>query len=91
MIAWGKSEDGSDDVAVFTGIADWDGATLTMRREPESASFVVDPAWLPRIKPVPEELKSTLLDAEYYFSVTVGNVEDASGFESTGLRWPGDE
>jgi hypothetical protein len=25
MIAWGRKDDGSDDVAVFTGVASWDG------------------------------------------------------------------
>jgi len=41
MIAWGEKPDGSDDVAVFSGIAQWDGVSLTMRRDPVTASFVV--------------------------------------------------
>ncbi len=28
MIAWGKKSDGSDDVAVLFGIAEWDGTAL---------------------------------------------------------------
>ena len=28
MIAWGKKANGEDDVVVFTGLADWDGALL---------------------------------------------------------------
>jgi hypothetical protein len=32
MIAWGEKTDGTDDVAVFSGIAEWDGIVLTMRR-----------------------------------------------------------
>jgi hypothetical protein len=92
MIAWGKNEDGSDDVAVFTGVAEWDGAVLMMRREPEASSFAIPPGWLPRLQIVRDDMRPTLLDAEYSFSVTVGNLgdgEDVSVFQSTGLRWPG--
>jgi hypothetical protein len=92
MIAWGKNEDGSDEVAVFTGVGEWDGAVLRMRREPESSSFTIPSEWLLRLQPVRDDVRSTLLDAEYSFSVTVGNLqsgEDASVFQSTGLRWPG--
>lgn len=91
MIAWGKSRDGSDDVAVFAGVAHWDGTTLTMRCEPESSSFVIPTEWLPRIQVVPEDLKPTLLGADYSFSVTVGDLEgneDGRASNSTGLRWP---
>jgi hypothetical protein len=92
MIAWGKSGDGSDDVAVFSGVAEWDGVVLRMRREPESSSFTIPSEWLPRLQPVRDDVRATLLDAEYSFSVTVGNLDnggDASVFQSTGLRWPG--
>jgi hypothetical protein len=94
MIAWGTKPDGSDDVAVFTGLAEWDGLVLTVRRQPDSASFVIPAKWLPRLKPVEDGLRETLLDAEFCFSVSVGNLgadEDASGFHETGLKWPGDE
>jgi hypothetical protein len=75
MIAWGKNEDGSDDVAVFTGVAEWDGTALRMRREPESSSFKIPSEWLSRLQPVRDDMRPTLLDAEYSFSVTVGNLD----------------
>lgn len=94
MIAWGKKADGSDDVAVFAGIAEWDGEVLTIRREPDSASFVVPGEWLARLRRVEGYLKATLLNAEYCFSVSIGNLgadEDSSIFRDTGLKWPRDE
>ena len=92
MIAWAKKTDGSDDVAVFTGIAEWRGAALTLVREPPESSFVLDDECLERLKPVPDDLKTMLLDAEYQFSVTVGDLDEAADRETmlkTGLRWPG--
>jgi hypothetical protein len=91
MIAWGEKADGEDGVVVFTGLADWDGTMLTMRREPAESSFVVPAEWLPRIQPVQADLRETLLGAEYQFSVTIGNLDeddDASLYQATGLKWP---
>jgi hypothetical protein len=93
MIAWGKQPNGEDDVVVFTGLADWDGAILTMRRVPPETSFVVPAEWLPRIQRVPSDLKETLLGADYRFSVTIEQLdenEDASLYQATGLKWPQD-
>lgn len=77
MIAWGEKGAGGDDVAVFTGIADWDGRRLIMRREPDSSSFAIPDEWLDRLKAVEPDLKETLLGAEFHFSVTVGNLPDS--------------
>ena len=93
MIAWGTKPDGSDDVVVFTGIADWDGKRLTMLRQPPSESFPIPDEWLDRVKPTPPNLKVTLLDAEYSFSVTVGALPDgtsAGEHLKTTLKWPTD-
>jgi hypothetical protein len=59
LIAWGKKAGGGDDVAVFSGIAMWDGEVLTMRREPDSTSFVIPAEWLARLRPVEHGLKVT--------------------------------
>ena len=94
MIAWGTKPSGEDDVAVFTGLADWDGTVLTMRRETAESSIVVPGEWLSRIRAVREDLRQTLLGAEYQFSVTIGSLdenEDASLYQSTGLKWPPSE
>ncbi len=91
MIAWGEKEDGSDDVTVFTGIADWRDRHLTMVREPKESSFQIPDEWLNRLNPVEEKLKEILLEADYCFSVSIGNLsdgEDLSMLQKTGLRWP---
>ena len=88
MVAWGKEEDESDRVAVFTGVADWDGKCLRMRRE-RGGVFEVRPEWWERIRPANAEVREIVLQAEFCFSVAVGDVEDAGdGLEKTGLKWP---
>jgi hypothetical protein len=93
MIAWGEKPDGSSDVAVFSGLAQWDGLSLTMQRENGKASFLVPGEWISRIGPVVADIKEILPDADFYFSVTVGNLDvgkDHSAFIATGLKWPSD-
>jgi len=94
MIAWGKKENGEDDVIVFTGVANWDGKTLTMTREPASSSYKLPTDLLAKIKPVQPEIKSILLEAEYAFSVRVNDLPDdadMSEFRKTGLQWLNDQ
>jgi hypothetical protein len=91
MIAWAKKDDGGDDVTVFTGIASWDGKTMTMRREPIESSLEIEMDWLERIQEVRPDLRDTLLGAEYSFSVSVGDISEAdnpSELKQTGLKWP---
>jgi hypothetical protein len=93
MIMWGKHPDGSGEVAVFAAPAHWNGVELTMRFEPpRPTEFLVEEEWLPRIKPVPDDVKEILLHADFYFSVTVGDVDnddfDPTQFRKTGLKWP---
>lgn len=94
MLVWGERADGSDDVAVFTGVGEWDGRCLRMLRQPDPSSFQVQDEWLDRLKPVPADLRATLLDAEYYFSLTIGSLpedRELSEYIFTGLKWPGDD
>ncbi len=94
MIAWGKNEDGSDDVAVFTGTAQWDGQRLILVRAAGEPSFVVEREWLDRIRPVDPDLRSTLNEADYQFSGTIGPIppgDDESQYLPTGLKWPTNE
>ena len=91
MIAWGEKEDGSEDVVVFAGIANWDGENLTMLCEPPHSSFQVPNEWWDRLQPVSDDLKEVLLEADFCFSVTVGNLlegEKVSAYIKTGLKWP---
>jgi hypothetical protein len=90
MVAWSKDEEGKDDVAVFTGTAVLSESGLSLKRSDDSFLELRD-EWIERIEKVPSHLKETLMDADYLFSVSVGNVSDGSdfsGFEETGLKWP---
>lgn len=71
MVAWARKPDGSDDVVVFSGIGHWDGQHLTMLRGPGSSPFPVADEWLGLIRPVEPDLKSALLNAQFFLSVTV--------------------
>jgi hypothetical protein len=94
MMAWGKKADGKDDVAVFTGTAEWDGSRLLIRRGHGDPPVEVQDEWLARIEPVDPSLRAELLGAEYCFHVTSGPLprgEDMSAYRDTGLTWPPDE
>jgi hypothetical protein len=94
MLAWSRKPDGTDDVAVFTGIGDWDGQRLVMLRGHGEPPFEVSDDWLDRLEPVDPDLQAELLGAEYYFSVTVGPLPDGADmneYQETGLKWPQDD
>jgi hypothetical protein len=91
IVAWGEKPDGTDDVVVFTGTAQWDGRHLTMRRD--GSSFQIPDEWRDRLKPVDITLRATLLEADYFFSVAIGDLPDGadiSHYLQTGLKWPAD-
>src|SRR5882724_1527548 len=51
MMVWGKKADGTNDVAVFTGTAEWDGQRLVMLRGHGEPPLEVQGEWLDRLKP----------------------------------------
>ena len=90
MVAWSKDVDGKDDVVVFTGTAVLTEYGITLKRS-DTSSFELQDEWIERIEKVPSHLKETLMDADYLFSVSIGNLSDDSGFsgfEETSLKWP---
>jgi hypothetical protein len=93
MIAWAQNPDGSDNVAVFTGIARFRGSSLIMTRTPPESSFEVPAHLLERIRHVADAFKEMLLNADYSFSVSVGSIDECDESEAklmqqTGLKWP---
>ncbi len=94
IIAWAKDEKGEEDVAVFTGVASWNGKQLTLLRHPEQDSFVIPNDWLSRLKEMTPDLRDILLDADFSISVSVGLLPDnadLSQYENLPLRWPHNE
>jgi hypothetical protein len=91
LLLMGTKEDGDDDWAVFGGIASLEAGVLYMDRGEGKPRIKIREEWLGRIRMVEPESRETLLDADYYLPLTIGNLppdEDGAGFDSTGLKWP---
>lgn len=89
IIAWAKDAEGKDDVAVFAGVLRLGAIGYVLEREGGDFSFQIQEEWLPRIKAVPEELRQTLLGAEYQLSLSVSSAEAEVGpLITTSLKWP---
>lgn len=88
LILWAKTNEGEDDVIVYSGTLVKKNKNYYLKREDDTEPEIRN-EWLPRIEPVPEDLKETLLGCEYQLSLTVGNSKDATeALESFGLKWP---
>ena len=90
MIAWGVDANGADEAVVYSGTAEWTGRDLVLQRD-DQASMVVLPEWYERIQPVSEDLRETLLGADYWFSVAIGPLPEGANtaeYGRTGLKWP---
>jgi hypothetical protein len=64
---------------------------LVLDRGDDASRVKLLPEWLPRIKPVSDELRADLLDAELCLSLTIGPIPegaDPSEFEDIGLHHP---
>ena len=64
-----KDEKNEDDWAVFTGTAKWNGNKLILDRGKDKELFTVPDDVLFRVKRVDEDVKDTLLGAEYFYSI----------------------
>lgn len=63
IILWGEC-DGEEEASCHTGTLRKSGARYEFYRGEGSPAFNLEPQWLERIKPVPDDLKETLLDAD---------------------------
>jgi len=83
--------DERDESAVFTGTAHWDGNHLFMLCKDPDEPFEIRAEWYSKIQSTPEASKKDLLDAEFFFWLSVGDVpacSDEAEFQKTGLKWP---
>jgi hypothetical protein len=89
LLLMGTSPKGEDDWAAFAGTARLDDGTLYLDRD-SAPAFEIRPEWIERIVPVEPALRETLLGADYYLPLTVGNrpSADGEGLLPTGLKWP---
>lgn len=70
IILWGEC-DGEEEASCHTGTLRKSGARYEFYRGEGSPAFNLEPQWLERIKPVPDDLKETLLSADVSLSLTV--------------------
>ncbi len=70
IILWGEC-DGEEEASCHTGTLRKSGARYEFYRGEGSPAFNLEPQWLERIKPVPDDLKETLLNADVSLSLTV--------------------
>jgi hypothetical protein len=88
LLVWSKDNNGADDVRVFTGIAKWHDDKLYLKRI-EGLMLLPD-EWIEKIKPVGKDLQDTLLNSEYYISLTIENLpekEDISKLIKLPINW----
>jgi hypothetical protein len=90
LVLWGKSADGTDDVAVYPGVLSHSGGRYYLQRPGSNSQPVLSTEWLPRISEVPSDLRETLCNCDFQLSLTIGDVsdEEAQGLEHFGLTWP---
>ena len=90
LVLWGKSADGSDDVAVYPGVLTQRGGRYYLHRRTADSPPELSSEWLARISEVPADLRETLCNCDFQLSLTVGDVsdEEAKGLKHFGLTWP---
>jgi hypothetical protein len=90
LVLWGKSFDGSDDVAVYPGVLAERGGRYFLQRRGVDSSPELSSEWLARISEVPDDLRETLCNCDFQLSLAVGDVsdEEAKGLKHFGLTWP---
>jgi hypothetical protein len=94
LILWDKNRNGEDEVWVHAGTVQPSGSDLVLDGGENGPRVKLLPEWLPRNKPVSDELRTTLLGAELCLSLRVGPIPqgaDPSQFEDIDLRHPPDE
>jgi hypothetical protein len=91
LVIWGKDQNDEDEVWLHTGTVREAGCGLILDRGADKPQVKLLPEWLPRIKPVNDELRATLRGAEISLSLTLSSIPegmDPSQLEDIGLRHP---
>ena len=93
LILWDKDRSGEDEVWVHAGTVQASGSGLVLDRGEHAPQVKLLSEWLPRIKPVNDETRTTLLGAELCLSLRVGPIPEGanpSQFEDIGICHPPD-
>jgi hypothetical protein len=91
VLILGTSATGKDEWGVLTGIAHWDGSSLTVDCGPDKPAFPVPHNAIQRIKPVSENMREVLDGADFFVPLKIGILPvgaDLKNYFATELTWP---
>jgi hypothetical protein len=79
-----------NDVCVYLGRMINEKDEFFFINEAQSWRVSLNTDHIKRLKLVPDQLKSILLNADYFFTMTIATLPDLSheGFSDTSLKWP---
>jgi hypothetical protein len=87
IIIWNTEKE--DDAHVYLGIIELIDGEFFFRNKAKGWNIQLDDEKLERLKPVTEDIKSTLLGADLFFSFSMSGIPDDSTdeFIFTGIKW----
>ncbi len=77
------------DWSVLRGTVHQQGDVVMLDHSASGEPFHIQPEWLDRIKPIPEDLSDILMNADFFLSLSVGTLperSDPSDYKFTGLK-----
>jgi hypothetical protein len=79
-----------DDVCVYLGRMINENDEYFFINDAQSWRVSLNADHLQRVRPVPDQLKPILLNADYFFTMTIATLPDLTheGCRNTNLRWP---
>lgn len=87
LIVWNTAKE--NDVRVYLGKIQIEYGKHYFVNEEKNWRVSLDEEQLSRLKPVSNELKQTLLNADYALSMNMGELpeSDSSEYKATGIKW----
>lgn len=85
-----ETADGEEDWVVCSGVARLKGQSLFLERSARDPDVEIRQEWHGRIRPTDDETREIFQGAEFFLSLTVGNLPDdqTQGMEPFGIKWP---
>jgi hypothetical protein len=87
LVVWNAEKD--DDAHVYLGKIVHSENVYSFRNESRKWNLPLNEQDLDKLKQVPQDLKISLLNADFYFSMSIGSIPDNSKekFIPTGMQW----
>ena len=88
-----QNADKEDDVHIYLGRLFLTGGECFFVNEKRGWEISLDSEQLNRLKPVPDTLKTMLLNADYFIPMVVQSLPDSDmqGYKNTGMKWHDDK